>query len=48
MLMRDPSAIMAGEAGSRFAKGDKAKLKDRIAALEIVLAKLNDADAQKT
>lgn len=39
-LTIDLKAITAGEAGSTFAKGAKAKLKTRIAALESILAKL--------
>jgi hypothetical protein len=48
LLMRDLEAISAGEAGSTFAKDDKAKLKARIAALQNILAKLEAADAKKT
>jgi hypothetical protein len=39
-LTTDLEAIAAGEAGSTFAKGDKAKLKARIASLKSILAKL--------
>ena len=39
-LTADLEAIAAGEGGSTFAKGDKAKFKARIAALKSILAEL--------
>lgn len=45
-LTRDLEAIMAGEAGSMFAKGHKAKLKARIAKLQSIIAELDAAGAK--
>ena len=42
-LTTDLEAIAAGQAGSTFAKGDKAKLKTRIAALKSLLANFEPA-----
>ena len=42
-LTTDLEAIAAGHAGSTFAKGDKAKLKTRIAALKSLLATFDPA-----
>ena len=46
-LTTDLEAIAAGEAGSTFAKGDKAKLKIRIAALKSILAKLDASNSER-
>jgi len=40
LLTTDLEAIAAGEGGSTFARGDKAKFQTRIAALKSILAKL--------
>jgi len=46
-LTIDLEAIAAGGAGSTFAKGDKAKLKARIAALKSILADFDPEDAKR-
>ncbi len=48
MLTNDLGAISVGQAGSTFAKGDKAKLKARIDALKNILGKLEAADAKRS
>lgn len=46
-LTTDLDAIAAGQAGSTFANGDRARLKARIATLKSILAKLESTGRTK-
>ncbi len=46
-LTGDLEAIAAGQAGSTFAKGQRTKLKGRIASVRSILAKLDASPAKK-
>lgn len=48
MLKGDLQSISSGEAGSRFAAADKAKLQIRIAAIQKIVDDMEAADSQGT
>ncbi|RYG33892.1 MAG: hypothetical protein EON93_08910 [Burkholderiales bacterium] len=48
MLKGDLESISSGEAGSRFAAGDKGKLQTRIAAIQQIVDDLEATDSQET